>query len=190
MGRAILLDTAPVSTSIDNDVIDIDEDDGIDVIPSEQADDPIRLFASDPPGGDTFHDIGIGTTPGEQFKKVWVHLVYACKHEGLRSSGKRWSEKFLSACLRDMRFFASLADPCIRMRRVLDDYYEYIAAYVDDIALASKDPAGIIRALTANYKCKLKGTEPCLVRQWTSETLSCSVRRGVTRFPCCVTRFP
>ena len=43
---------------------------------------------------------------------------------------------------------------------------------VQDLALASKDSAGIIRALTETYMFKLKGT-----------TLSCSVRWGVTRFP-------
>ncbi len=193
---------------------------------------------------DTFHDKGIGTTPGEEFKKIRVHLVYACKHDGrhkarlcangnlteipinsvysgvvslkslrtviflaelngletwatdignayleaetsekvfiiagpkfgeleghtlvifkalygLRSSGLRWSEKF-SLCLKDMGFFASLADPCIWIRRV-KDHYEYIAVYVDDLAIASKDPAGIIRALTEGYKSKLKGTGP------------------------------
>jgi hypothetical protein len=30
----------------------------------------------------TFHDKDIGTTPGEKFKKIRVHLVYACKHDG------------------------------------------------------------------------------------------------------------
>jgi hypothetical protein len=193
---------------------------------------------------DTFHDKGIGTTPGEGFKKIQVHLVYAVKHDGrhkarlcangnltevpidsvysgvvslkslrtviflaelngletwatdignayleaetsekvfviagpefgeleghtlvifkalygLRSSGLRWSEKF-SLCLRDMGFFPSLADPCIWMRRV-GDLYEYIAVYVDDLAIASKDPAGIIRALTEIHEFKLKGTGP------------------------------
>jgi hypothetical protein len=193
---------------------------------------------------DTFHDKGIGTTPGEEYKKIRVHLVYAVKHDGrhkarlcangnltevpidsvysgvvslrslrtviflaelngleswatdignayleaetsekvfivagpefgeleghtlvvfkalygLRSSGLRWSEKF-SLCLRDMGFFPSLADPCIWMRRV-DNHYEYIAVYVDDLAIASKNPAEIIRVLTDKYKFKLKGTGP------------------------------
>ncbi len=193
---------------------------------------------------ETFHDKGVGTTPGEGFKKIRVHLVYAVKHDGrhkarlcangnlteipinsvysgvvslkslrtvlflaelngletwatdignayleaetsekvfiiagpefgeleghtlvifkalygLRSSGLRWSEKF-SLCLRDMGFFASLADPCIWMRRV-EDHYEYIAVYVDDLSIASKDPAGIIQALTDVHKFKLKGTGP------------------------------
>jgi hypothetical protein len=56
-----------------------------------------------------------------------------------------------------MGFFASLADPCIWIRRV-DNHYKYIAVYVDDLAIASKCPAGIIRALTEDYKFKLKGT--------------------------------
>jgi hypothetical protein len=193
---------------------------------------------------DTFHDKGIGTAPGEGFKKIRVHLVYAVKHDGrhkarlcangnlteipidsvysgvvslkslrtviflaelnnleawatdignayleaetsekvfvvagpefgeleghtlvifkalygLRSSGLRWSEK-LSLCLRDMGFSPSKADPCIWMRRV-DDHYEYIAVYVDDLAIASKDPASIIRTLTDDHQFKLKGTGP------------------------------
>jgi hypothetical protein len=75
---------------------------------------------------------------------------------GLQSSGLRWSEKF-SLCLRGMGFFASLADPCFWMRRV-NNHYEYITIYVDDHAIASKGPAGIIIALTEDYKFKLKGT--------------------------------
>jgi hypothetical protein len=31
---------------------------------------------------DTFHDKGIGTTPGEGFKKIRVHFVFAVKHDG------------------------------------------------------------------------------------------------------------
>jgi hypothetical protein len=58
-----------------------------------------------------------------------------------------------------MGFLPSLADPCIWMCRV-NDHYEYIAVYVDDLAIASKDPAGIIRALTDDHKFKLKGTGP------------------------------
>ena len=58
-----------------------------------------------------------------------------------------------------MGFFASLAYPCIWIRQV-NDHYKYIAVYVDDLAIASKDPASIIRALTEGYKFKLKGTGP------------------------------
>jgi hypothetical protein len=94
---------------------------------------------------------------GPEFGELEGHTLVIFKAlYGLRSSGVRWSEKF-SLCLRDMGFFASLADPCIWMRRV-DNHYEYIAVYVDDLAIASKCPADIIRALTEDYKFKLKGT--------------------------------
>jgi hypothetical protein len=68
-------------------------------------------------------------------------VIFEALH-GLRSSGLRWSEKF-SLCLRDMGFFAYLAGPCIRMRQV-NNHYKYIAVYVDDLAIASKDPVSII----------------------------------------------
>ena len=96
---------------------------------------------------------------GPEFGALEGHTLVIFKAlYGLRSSGLRWSEKF-SLCLRDMGFSPSLADPCIWMCRV-DDHYEYIAVYVDDLAIASKNPAGIIRALTEVHKFKLKGTGP------------------------------
>jgi hypothetical protein len=95
---------------------------------------------------------------GPQFGELEGHTLVIFKAlYGLRSSGLRWSEKF-SLCLRDMMgFFASLADPCIWMRRV-GNHYEYIPVYVDDLARASKCPAGIIPALTKDCKFKLKGS--------------------------------
>ena len=45
------------------------------------------------------------------------------------------------------------------MRRV-DDHYEYITIYVDDLAIASKDPQSIIDVLTKAHGFKLKGTSP------------------------------
>ncbi len=58
-----------------------------------------------------------------------------------------------------MGFFHSLADPCIWMRRV-DNHCECIAVYVDDLAIASKNPAEIIRVLNDKCKFKLKGAGP------------------------------
>ena len=77
---------------------------------------------------------------------------------GLKSSGARWHDR-LADVLRDMGFFPSKADEDIWMRRV-DDHYEYIAVYVDDLAIASKNPEGIIESLTVEHKFKLKGTGP------------------------------
>ena len=78
---------------------------------------------------------------------------------GLRSSGARWHDRLYNS-LTGMGFTPCKSDPDIWMRPC-KDHYEYIACYVDDLLLASKNPQGIIDALMAvpnNYK--LKGTGP------------------------------
>ena len=90
-----------------------------------------------------------GTREGHTL--VIIKAIY-----GLRTSGKRWAERF-SACLREMGFFPCKAEPCIWLRRD-NDVYEYIAVYVDDLAIASRNPQGIINELTNTYKFILKGT--------------------------------
>ena len=77
---------------------------------------------------------------------------------GLKSSGLRWHER-LDAVLREMGFVPSRAEYDIWMRD-MGDYYEYIAVYVDDLTIVSKDPAKIIGELTVDHKFKLKGTGP------------------------------
>jgi hypothetical protein len=77
---------------------------------------------------------------------------------GLRSSGLRWWETF-SEVLIDMGFFPSKAEDDLWMRDK-GDHYEYIARYVDDLAVASKDPGMIMDELMTKYKFKLKGTGP------------------------------
>ena len=76
---------------------------------------------------------------------------------GLRSSGKCWHERF-SDVLVTMGFMPSRAEPDIWMRDK-GDHYEYIAVYVDDLLIASKNPQAIIDALEA-VPFKLKGTGP------------------------------
>ena len=75
---------------------------------------------------------------------------------GLKTSGKRWHER-LSDVLREMGFTKSKAEPDIWMRKN-GEIYEYIAVYVDDLAIAAKDPAAIVKTLTEVYSFKLKGT--------------------------------
>jgi hypothetical protein len=75
---------------------------------------------------------------------------------GLCSSGLCWHERF-SACLQDMGFSPFKAEPDIWMRHV-DDHYEYIATYVDNLAISSKDPKAITDTLMNKYNFKLKGT--------------------------------
>jgi hypothetical protein len=99
---------------------------------------------------------------GPEFASREGHVMIIYKaHYGLRSSGLRWHEK-LADILRVMGFFPSLAEEDIWMRDK-GDHYEYIAVYVDDLAIASRNPQGIIDALEATpHSLKLKGTGPLL----------------------------
>jgi hypothetical protein len=65
----------------------------------------------------------------------------------------------LADCLRSMGFLHCKTEPDIWMRRV-GDVYEYIATYVDDLEIASKDPKAIIDELMNTHGFKLKGTGP------------------------------
>ena len=40
------------------------------------------------------------------------------------------------------------------------DIYEYVAVYVDDLAINAKNPEGLRELLVSKYKYKLKGTGP------------------------------
>ena len=77
---------------------------------------------------------------------------------GLRSSGLCWHQRF-SDVMRSMGFFQSKAEGDIWMR-ACDDHYEYVAVYVDDLLIASKDPESITNALQEIHKFKLKGVGP------------------------------
>jgi hypothetical protein len=58
-----------------------------------------------------------------------------------------------------MGFAPSKSEPDIWMRKN-GNIYEYIAVYVDDLAIAAKDPKGITDILMDKHKFKLKGTGP------------------------------
>ena len=96
---------------------------------------------------------------GKGFGKLEGHTLKISKAlYGLKSSGLRWHEKFADT-LRHMGFEISKADPDVWMRRN-DDVWEYIAVYVDDLAIAAKDPKKICDTLITKYKYKLKGVGP------------------------------
>ena len=75
---------------------------------------------------------------------------------GLRSSGKRFHEKFADD-LRSMGFFPCKIEPDIWMRKA-GNVWEYVAVYVDDLAFCMKQPQEFIDLLTNKYHYKLKGT--------------------------------
>lgn len=77
---------------------------------------------------------------------------------GLKSSGVRWHERFADV-LRSMGFTPSRAEPDIWFRDK-GDHYEYIAVYVDDLLLVSRDTKSLIDILMNKHKFKLKGTGP------------------------------
>ena len=100
---------------------------------------------------------------GPEFGDLCGHVLRIHKAlYGLRSSGKMWSQR-LASCLREMGYFPCKAEPDIWMRAVgsgSDRHYEYIAVYVDDLAIASRNPKTVTDMLMSRYSFKLKGTGP------------------------------
>ena len=77
---------------------------------------------------------------------------------GLRSSGLMWWDR-CSEILSKMGFSSSKAENDIWVKRV-EDHYDYIVRYVDDLGIASKEPEYLIKELESTHKLKLKGTGP------------------------------
>ena len=74
---------------------------------------------------------------------------------GLQGSGKAWHSKFADD-LYNLGFKPSKADPDLWMRK-MDDHYEYIATFVDDVTIFSKDPYKILNTLKKKYDFKNVG---------------------------------
>jgi Reverse transcriptase (RNA-dependent DNA polymerase) len=77
---------------------------------------------------------------------------------GLRSSGLCWYQRFADV-LRAIGFYPTKAESEIWMREN-NGLYEYIAVYVDNLLIASKNPALITKKLCEQHKFKLKGVGP------------------------------
>ena len=96
---------------------------------------------------------------GPEYAELEGHILIVNKAlYGLRSSGARWHDKFAD-CMREMDFFPCKAEPDIWMRKN-GDTYEYVAVYVDDLAIGMKDPKAFITILEQKYKFKTKGSGP------------------------------
>ena len=98
---------------------------------------------------------------GPEFGILQGHILVIRKAlYGLRSSGKRWHERF-SDCLRAEGFQPCKAEPDIWIRPSSDkSCYEMVAVYVDDLAIGMKDPEAFLSVLINKYKFKLKGSGP------------------------------
>ena len=97
---------------------------------------------------------------GPEFGERRDHLLLIRKAlYGLKTSGQRWHDR-LHDCLTDLGFSPCKAEPDIWMKRN-GDHWEYVAVYVDDMAIAMKDPDSLTQALSSSpYNFKLKGTGP------------------------------
>ena len=78
---------------------------------------------------------------------IFVQSIY-----GLRTSAARFHEH-CSDVLRDLKYFPSKADTDVWMRDC-GDHYEYVATYVDDLIIASKDPQKIVAEIEQYYILK------------------------------------
>ena len=77
---------------------------------------------------------------------------------GLQSSGARWRAK-LADDLISMGYVPTKADPDLWIKRV-DDHYEYIGVFVDDLLIFSKDPPLILKILIEEKGYELKNVGP------------------------------
>ena len=78
---------------------------------------------------------------------------------GILTSGLRWHAR-LADYLRDMEFEPCKIKPNIWLCPCREDHYEYIAVYVYDLLITSKDTKSTIDVLTDKHYFKLKGTGP------------------------------
>ena len=98
---------------------------------------------------------------GPEFKELQGHLLIMTKAlYGTRSGGDRWHDRLFDI-LQELKFKPSKADPDVWMRpEPGGTCYEYIAVYVDDLAIAAKDPQAFCHELKKKYNLRLKGVGP------------------------------
>ena len=125
---------------------------------------------------------------GPEFKELQVHLLIMIKTlHGTHSGGARWHDR-LSDILQELKFKPSKADPDVWMKpEPGGTCYEYIAVYVDDLAIAAKDPQTFCNKLKKRYNLKLKGVGSleyhlgCTYKKDPDGTLAADPRRYVNR---------
>ena len=125
---------------------------------------------------------------GPEFKELQGHLLIMIKALfGTRSGGARCHDRLFDI-LQELDFKPSKADPDVWMRpEPGGTCYEYIAVYVDDLAIAAKDPQAFCNELKKRYNLKLKGVGPleyhlgCTYKKDPDGTLAADPRRYVNK---------
>ena len=125
---------------------------------------------------------------GPEFKELQGHLLIMVKAlYGTCSGGARWHDRLFDI-LQELKFKPSKADPDVWMRPDPGGTcYEYIAVYVDDLAIAAKDPQAFCNELKEKYNLKLKGVGAleyhlgCTYKKDPDGTLAADPRRYVNK---------
>ena len=133
---------------------------------------------------EVYTDEKLCTIAGPEFKELQGHLLIMIKALHVtRSRGARWHDRLFDI-LQQLRFKPSKADPDVWMRpEPGGTCYEYIAVYVDDLAIAAKDPQAFCNELKKRYNLKLKGVGPleyhlgCTYKKDPDGTLAADPRR-------------
>ena len=137
---------------------------------------------------EAYTDQNLCIIAGPEFKELQGHLLIMTKAlHGTRSGGARWHDRLFDI-LQELKFKPSQADPDVWMRpEPGGTCYEYIAVYVDDLAIAAKDPQAFRNELKKRYNLKLKGVGPleyhlgCTYKKDPDGTLAADPRRYVNK---------
>ena len=125
---------------------------------------------------------------GPEFRELQGHLLIMIKAlYRTCSGGARWHDRLFDI-LQELKFKPSKADPDVWMRpEPGGTCYEYIDVYVDDLAIAAKDPQAFCNELKKKYNLKFKGVGPleyhlgCSYKKDPDGTLAADPRRYVNK---------
>ena len=125
---------------------------------------------------------------GPELKELQGHFLTMVKAlYGTHSGGARWHDRLFDI-LQELSFKPSQVDPDVWTRpEPGGTCYEYLAVYVDDLAIAAKDPQAFYNELKKRYNLKLKGAGPleyhlgCTHKKDSDGTLATDPRRYVNK---------
>ena len=125
---------------------------------------------------------------GPEFKELQGHFLIMVKAlYGTHSGGARWHDRLFDI-LQELSSKPSQVDPDVWTRpEPGGTCYEYLAVYVDDLAIAAKDPQAFCNELKKRYNLKLKGAGPleyhlgCTYKKDPDGTLAADPRRCVNK---------
>ena len=125
---------------------------------------------------------------GPELKELQGHFLTMVKAlYGTHSGGARWHDRLFDI-LQELSFKPSQVDHDVWTRpEPGGTCYEYLAVYVDDLAIAAKDPQAFYNELKKRYNLKLKGAGPleyhlgCTHKKDSDGTLATDPRRYVNK---------